>query len=72
LRVSKRKAPDVVFIEFTGRREDAEGGPRYRGELLDLSNPAHALTGRHWTLVRAVAEFTGEVLEKDVEHGRIT
>jgi hypothetical protein len=73
--IIKRKAPDVVFIEFTGRRadaEDTEGDPRYRGEFLDLSNLAHALTGRHWTFVKAVAEFTGEVLEKDVEHGRIT
>jgi hypothetical protein len=73
--IVKRKAPDVVFIEFTGRRadpEDTEGRPRHRGEFLDLSNLAHALTGRHRTLVEAVEKFTGEVLEKDVEHGRIT
>jgi hypothetical protein len=72
--ILKRKTPDVVFIEFTGRRADKEGakGSRYRGEFPDLSNLAHALTGRHWTLSEALAAFTGEVLDKDVEHGRIT
>jgi hypothetical protein len=40
--IIKRKAPDVVFIEFTGRRADGEGakGSRYRGEFLDLSSIA--------------------------------
>jgi hypothetical protein len=72
--ILKRKAPDVVFIELTGRRPDAESGEgsRYRGEFLDLSNLAHALTGRHWILAQALAAFTGEVLDKDVEHGRMT
>jgi hypothetical protein len=64
----KRAAPDVTFIEFSGRRE----GPRYRGEFLDLSNPAHALTGRHWTLAEACAAFTGEILAEVGEHGRIS
>jgi hypothetical protein len=72
--ILKRKAPDVVFIEFTGRRADGEGGrgSRFRGEFLDLSNLAHALSGRHWTLAEALTAFTGEVLDKDIEHGRIT
>jgi hypothetical protein len=63
----KRAAPDVTFIELSGRRE----GPRYRGEFLDLSNLAHALTGRHWTLAEACAAFTGEVIGSSAEQGRI-
>jgi hypothetical protein len=72
--ILKRTAPDVVFIEFTGRRRESEGaeGSRYRGEFLDLSNLAHALTGRHWTLGGALAAFTGEVLDEQVESGLIT
>jgi hypothetical protein len=65
--ILKRAAPNVTFIEFTGRR-----GSRYRGEFLDLSNLAHALTGRHWTLAEALRIFTGEVIDKPVEQGRIT
>jgi hypothetical protein len=72
--IIKRKAPDVVFIEFTSRRADREGakGSRYRGEFLDLSNFARPLTGRHWTLPEALSVFAGEVLDKDTAHGRIT
>jgi hypothetical protein len=71
--ILKRKAPDVVFVEFTGRRADSEGakGSRYRGEFLDLSNLAYALTGRHWGLNEAVAAFTGEVTDEDVTRGRM-
>jgi hypothetical protein len=71
--IVKRAAPDVVFIEFTGRRADREGarGSRYRGEFLDVFNLAHALTGRHWTLTEALTVFTGEVLNEDVNDGRI-
>jgi hypothetical protein len=65
--ILKRAAPNVTFIEFTGRR-----GSRYRGEFLDLSNLAHALTGRHWAFAAALSIFTGEVIDKHVEHGRIT
>ena len=65
--ILKRVAPNVTFIEFTGRR-----GSRYRGEFLDLSNLVHALTGRHWTLAEALSVFTGVVVDKRVEHGRIT
>jgi hypothetical protein len=71
--ILKRKAPDVVFIEFTGTRgSEGEKGSRYRGEFLDLSNVAHALTGRHWTLAEALTTFTGAALDKDIERGRIT
>jgi hypothetical protein len=63
----KRAAPDVTFIEFSGRRE----GPRYRGEFLDLSHLAHALTGRHWTLAEACAAFTGPVMSVSGKQGRI-
>jgi hypothetical protein len=72
--ILKRTAPDVVFIEFTGRRRESEGAKdlRYRGEFLDLSNLARALTGRHWTLAEALAAFTDEALDKNLEHGRIT
>src|SRR6516162_5115137 len=35
----------------------ARGG--HRGEFLDLSNLAYALTGCHWTLAAALAAFTG-------------
>jgi hypothetical protein len=72
--IIKRKAPDVVFIEFTGTRGSKdEKGSRYRGQFLDLSNLAHALTSRHWTLAEAVpAFFADEGLDKDMEHGRIT
>ena len=45
--ICKRVAPDVTFIKFTGRR-----GSLYSGEFLDVANLAHALTGRHWTLLR--------------------
>jgi hypothetical protein len=65
--VLKRVAPNVTFIEFTGRRAS-----RYRGELLDLSNLAHVLTNRHWTLADALKTFTDVVIDKHVEHGRIT
>ena len=65
--ILKRVAPNVTFIEFTGRR-----GSRYRGEFLDLSNLAHALTGRHWMLAEALGCFPGERIDKHVEHGRIT
>jgi hypothetical protein len=56
------------------RRADDEGtkGSRYRGEFLDPSNPLRALTGHHWTLAEALPAFTGEVLDKRVDHGRIT
>jgi hypothetical protein len=65
--ILKRVAQNVTFIGFSGRR-----GSRYGGEFLDLSNLAHALTNRHWTLAEALSAFTGEVIDKDVEHGRIT
>ncbi len=65
--ILKRVAPNVTFIEFTGRR-----GSRYRGEFLDLSNLVHALTGRHWTHDGAIAAFTGEVIDNHAERGRIT
>jgi hypothetical protein len=65
--ILKRVAPNVTFIEFTGRR-----GSLYRGEFLDLSNLAHALTGRHWTLHEALCGFTGEVIGRHGEYGRIT
>jgi hypothetical protein len=72
--ILKRAAPNVTFIEFNGRRADSEGakGSRYRGEFLDLSNLAHALTGRHWTLAEALAAFTGEVLESQPDNGHVT
>jgi hypothetical protein len=72
--VIKQKAPDVVFIEFTGCRPDDKRakGSRYRGEFLDLSNFARGLTGRHSTLAEACSSFTGEVLEKEAENGLIT
>jgi hypothetical protein len=71
--ILKRNAPDVVFIQFTGRRADSDGsgGSRYHGEFLDLSNLAHALTARHWTLPEAVKAFTGDVLDNNIDRGRI-
>jgi hypothetical protein len=65
--ILKRVAPNVTFIKFTGRR-----GSRYQGEFLDLSNLAHALTGRHWKLTEALSAFTCEVIDKHIEQGRIT
>jgi hypothetical protein len=65
--ILKRAAPNVTFVEFTGRRWS-----RYRGEFLDLSNLAHALTGRHWKLAEALGCFGDEVIDKHVDHGRIT
>jgi hypothetical protein len=72
--ILKQAAPNVTFIEFTGRRADKNGmrGSRYRGEFLDVSNLAHALTGRHRTLGEACAAFTGEALEKCAEPGQLT
>jgi hypothetical protein len=70
----KHVNPDVNFIEFSVARSDKEGekAPRYRGEFLDVSNLAHALTGRHWTLAEACKTFTGELLDANSENGRIT
>jgi hypothetical protein len=65
--ILKRVVPNVTFIEFSGRR-----GSRYRGEFLDLSNPTHALTGRHWKRDEAIAAFTSEVIDDHAERGRIT
>jgi hypothetical protein len=72
--ILKRVTPDVVFIEFTGRRGDGKGekGTRYRGEFFDPANLAPGLTGRHWTLPEALAAFTGEVIESPTERGTIT
>jgi hypothetical protein len=65
--ILKRVTPDVTFITFAERR-----GSRYRGEFLDLANLAHALTGRHWTLVDALSTFTGETVERHRDCGQIT
>jgi hypothetical protein len=65
--ILKRVAPNVTFIEFTGRR-----GSLFRGEFLDLSNLVHALTGRHWTLDEAIAALTSETIDNHAERGRIT
>jgi hypothetical protein len=65
--ILKQVAPNVTFIEFTGRR-----GSLFRGEPLDLSNLAHVLTGRHWTHDEAVAAFTAEVIDDHAERGRMT
>ena len=71
--ILKRVTPDVVFIEFTGRRGDDKGekGTRYRGEFFDPANLARGLTGRHWTLPEAVAAFTGEVIDQRAGHADI-
>ena len=71
--ILKRIAPNVTFIEFTGRRGGKDGtqGSRYRGEFLDVLNLAHGLTGRHWTLAELWAAFTGEVRDKRIQPGRI-
>lgn len=70
----KHVNPDVNFIEFSVSRPDKEGekAPRYRGEFLDVSNLAHTLTGRHWTLEEACKTFTGEFLDPDIDRGLIT
>jgi hypothetical protein len=60
--ILKRVTPNVTFIEFTGHRIS-----RYRGEFLDLSNLAHALTGRHWPLVEALKTFAGEEIEEHAD-----
>jgi hypothetical protein len=72
--IINRKTADVVFIKFTGCRGDRpeEKGSRYPGEFLDPANLARGLTGRHWTLPEALAAFTGEVIDKGDECGRIT
>jgi hypothetical protein len=69
-----RKAPDVVFIEFDGRRPDknAPKAPPYRGEFLDPANLLNALTGRHWKFADALATFTGKVLAENAEPGALT
>lgn len=64
--ILKRVTPNVTFIEFTGHRIS-----RYRGEFLDLSNLAQALTGRHWPLVEALKTFAGEEIEEHAD-GSIT
>ena len=65
--ILKRAAPNVTFIEFTGRR-----GSTYRGEFLDLANLARALTGRQWTFAEALKAFAGELVDQPIEDGRIT
>jgi hypothetical protein len=72
--IISRKTADVVFIEFKGCPADRPGekGSRYHGEFLDPANLARGLTGRHWTLPEALATFTGEVIDKGAEAGRVT
>jgi hypothetical protein len=65
--ILKRVAPNVTFIEFTGRR-----GSLFRGEFLDLSNLVHALTGRHWTHDEAISVFTTKVIDNHAELGPMT
>jgi hypothetical protein len=44
----------------------------YKGEILDLSTLAFALTNRTYSLASAVEKFCKYKLDKDVEHGKIT